>query len=208
MDLDNIHEGNEKQAPGLAAVGKRNPFEIPADYFSEMEQRISGRVAIESLAGRDSSTAFQVPDGYFNSLEDNILTSLKANQLKDTIGNKGYTIPEGYFDSLQSEILEKVNPAVQAEAKIRSITPFWLKYAAAACITVAIGTGIYINQKASKIETRLANISDDVIVDYLLIYSDSGDMPLIVDNLSNITEVDSDLGISEQEIEQYLETTL
>lgn len=208
MDLDNIHEGNEKQAPGLAAVGKRNPFEVPADYFGEMGQRISARVAIESLSGSDSDKVFQVPEGYFNSLNENILTSLKANQLKDSISKDGYAIPDGYFDSLQSEILGKVNPPVQKEATIRRMTPVWLKYAAAACITAAIGTGVYINQKADKIETRLANVSDDAIVDYLLIYSDSGDMPLIVDNLSNITEVDSDPGISEQEIEQYLETTL
>ena len=210
MDLDNMNEDWEKQAPRLAATGKSNPYAVPADYFNEMQQQLSSRIKLENLYGTSSAGIFEVPDQYFEELENHILTSIKADQLKDSIKEDGFTVPDGYFNSLQSSIQQKIsNQTSKKEVKIRRLVPSWLSYAAAACLIISISTGIYFYQKQNAtLETKLAYIPDDAIIDYLLINSDSGDLPVIIDNLNSTSSVKSELGISNAEIEEYLDTTL
>ncbi|EOR92501.1 hypothetical protein ADIARSV_4306 [Arcticibacter svalbardensis MN12-7] len=210
MDLDNMNEDWEEQAPGLAATGKRNPYTVPTDYFNEMQHQLSSRIKLESMYGTNSAEIFEVPDQYFEELEGHILTSIKAEQFKDNIKEDGFTVPEGYFNSLQASIQQKIaNQPNKKEVKIRRLVPSWLSYAAAACLIISISTGLYFYQKqASSIETKLAYMPDDAIIDYLLINSDSGDLPVIIDNLNSTSSVNSELGIPDAEIEEYLESTL
>ncbi|WP_069660900.1 hypothetical protein [Arcticibacter eurypsychrophilus] len=210
MDLDNTNGDWEKQAPELAATGRRNPYTVPTDYFNEMQQQLSSRIKLELLYGTDSAEIFEVPDQYFEELEGNILTSIKADQFKDSTKEDGFTVPEGYFNSLQASIQQKIsNQTSIKEVKIRRLVPSWLSYAAAACLIISISTGLYFYQKqTSSIETKLAYMPDDAIIDYLLINSDSGDLPVIIDNSNSTSAVNSELGIPDAEIEEYLETTL
>lgn len=209
MDVNNMDEGWEKQSPLLNAAGKRNPFNVPDGYFDEMQQQITSRIAIESVVSSDLNQNLSVPDGYFDTLEDQIMSSIKVEKLRSLTDDDGFTVPEGYFNSLEESIKQKAGiQEKREEAKVRSLMPSWLKYAAAACIMIASATGVYFYQKSDSIDAKLAYIPDEAIVDYLLINSDSGDMPVIIENLNNTTSVDSAIELSDQEIEQYLETTL
>lgn len=209
MDVNNMDEGWEKQSPLLNAAGKRNPFNVPDGYFDEMQQQITSRIAIESVVSSDLNQNLSVPEGYFDTLEDQIMSSIKVEKLRSLTDDDGFTVPEGYFNSLEESIKQKAGiQEKREEAKVRSLMPSWLKYAAAACIMIASVTGVYFYQKSNSIDAKLAYIPDEAIVDYLLINSDSGDMPVIIENLNNTTSVDSAIELSDQEIEQYLETTL
>lgn len=207
MDLENMNEDWEIQAPRLVATGKRNPYAVPADYFNEMQQQLLSGIKLERLYGTNSAEIFEVPDQYFEELEDHIINSIKTDQ---SVKQDGFTVPEGYFNTLQSSIKLKIaNPTDTKEVKVRRLIPSWLSYAAAACLLISVTTGIYLYQKpTSTLETKLAYISDDEIIDYLLINSDSGDLPAIIDNLNSTTEVNSELGIPDADIKEYLETTL
>lgn len=209
MDLNNMDERWEKQSQLLNAAGKRNPFNVPEGYFEEMQQQITSRIAIESKVASNSDGKFIVPDGYFDSLEDQIMSSIKTEKLKDLAKEDGFKVPEGYFDSLHEAIKVKAGiTEKKTEVKVRKLAPSWLTYAAAACIMIAASTGFYFFQKSESIDTKLAYIPDEVIVDYLLINSDSGDMPVIIDNLNSTSDSNPGIELSDREIEQYLETTL
>lgn len=209
MDANNMNEGWEKQFPLLESAGKRNPFNVPDDYFDDMEQQISSRIAIESASSSDLKGNFAVPEGYFDTLEDQIMSSVRVGKLVEPTNEGGFNVPDTYFDSLHESIKHTAGiNHTSKEAKVRSLVPSWLKYAAAACIMISAGTGFYFLQKPASIDQKLAYIPEEVIVDYLLVNSDAGDMPLIIENINNATDLSAEIKISDQEIEQYLETTL
>lgn len=209
MDVNNMNEGWEKQSPLLNAAGKRNPFNVPDGYFAEMQQQITSRITVESAIPGDENRGFSVPEGYFATLEDQIISSVKTEEIRSRADNEGFTVPHDYFESLQESILQKTGiTSKPAEAKVRRLAASWLSYAAAACIMIATGTGLYFYQKSESIDAKLAYIPDEAIVDYLLINSDAGDMPVIIDNLNNTEDIEPAIELSDQEIEQYLETTL
>lgn len=209
MDANNMNEGQDKQFPLLEAAGKRNPFNVPDAYFDDMKQQISSRIAIESASSSDLKGNFAVPEGYFDTLEDQIMSSIRVGKLMESTKEGGFNVPDAYFDSLHESIKQKAGMIQKPhEAKVRTLVPSWLKYAAAACIMISASTGLYFLQKPDSIDKKLAYIPEEAIVDYLLVNSDSGDMPIIIDNINNTTDLSAEIEISDQEIEQYLETTL
>lgn len=207
MDANNMNERWDKQFPLLGAVGKENPFIVPDGYFDNMQQQITSRIAVESVTSSDSSS-LSVPDGYFDTLEDQIMSSIRVEKLKESAEDAGFTVPEGYFDSLNDSLKLKVGLAKSKDAKVRTLVPSWLKYAAAACIMISASAGYYLFQKSDSIDKQLAYIPDEAIVDYLLVNSDAGDMPVIIDNINSTADIGPQIELSDQEIEQYLETTL
>lgn len=208
MNANNMDERWGEQFPLLGAVGKKNPFNVPDGYFDSMQQQISSRIAIESVSSSDSKSSLTVPEGYFDTLEDQIMSSIRMEKLKESAEDGGFTVPENYFDSLNDAIKLKAGFAKSKDAKVRTLVPSWLKYAAAACIMISASTGFYLFQKSGSIDKQLAYIPDEAIVNYLLVNSDAGDMPIIIDNINNTADISSELELSDQEIEQYLETTL
>lgn len=209
MDVNNMDEGWEKQIPLLRAAGKENPFDVPDGYFNNLQQQITSRIAIETVSPRDSNGNLAVPQGYFDTLEDQIMSSVRLEKLKNLTEEGGFTVPEGYFDSLNNSIKQKAGLVEKREdAKVRTLVPSWLKYAAAACIMISASTGLYFLQKSDSIDKQLAYIPDEAIVDYLLVNSDAGDMPVIINNINSTPDIGPEMELSDQEIEQYLETTL
>jgi len=209
MDVNNMDEGWEKRFPLLRATGKENPFNVPDGYFDNMQQQISSRITIESVSSSDSNGNLAVPEGYFDTLEDQIMSSIRVGKFKDLTEDGGFTVPEGYFNSLNDSIKQKVGLVEKPkDAKVRTLVPSWLKYAAAACIMISASTGLYLFQKSDSIDKQLAYIPDEAIVDYLLVNSDAGDMPVIIDNINSTADISPEIELSDQEIEQYLEATL
>jgi len=241
MDLTNRHEDWKDDAPNLAAMDVVNPFAVPDNYFENLKENISARVRIEPILSQNKfevpdgyfdtleeriasatrldklreempSDGFNVPADYFDSLSENLQTRIAIEQAIEK-GNE-FTVPEDYFSQLEDTILAKTIGAneIKPEAKVRRLIPGWFKYAAAACITAVIATGVYINSRQNEsqsIEQQLAEIPEQEIVNYLQAYSSLGDGEVIAEHLEKTNNIPrTEDGISKQEIEEYLESTL
>ncbi|MFD2161083.1 hypothetical protein ACFSJU_01670 [Paradesertivirga mongoliensis] len=210
MDLNEMNGNWQDEAPTLASMEKANPFTVPESYFAEMEEHLRRRVGITAFD--NSENLFTVPAGYFEELEDNITSAVKLESIKNDHGAI-FTLPERYFDSLEERIKSRIQPEITESEKprIRGIFSTWPAYAAAACITAIISFGLYFNLRSNNntIETEIAALPTDEIIDYLQLYSDAGDAAVILENIedeSALSQISSD--ISEQEIEQYLKLNL
>ena len=203
MDL-NKKQNWEEKAPLLAATGRSNPFLVPDGYFEELPEGIQARITLEE-AGISKETGFTIPSGYFESLHEKVEASIALQELKEEMSNEGFVVPLGYFDDLNDRIQQRT----QAQAPVRTVrfVPKWINYAAAAVVTIAATFGVLMFSNSNSFESRLSEVPDQEIVNYLQMYSDQTDVQVIVENL----EVKNSLGvtdnISEQELRQYLEET-
>jgi hypothetical protein len=113
-----------------------------------------------------------------------------------------YTVPNGYFEDLQSTILARTTQAPIAKPKVIQI---WMRYAAAACITLVAGTFVYLNQQS--VETpNFDAIPDQEIVSYLQTNIDESDTELLLKNTEKLHLEEEN--ISNQELENYLKQVL
>ncbi|WP_256011308.1 hypothetical protein [Desertivirga xinjiangensis] len=215
MSLKNKNEDWNQDAPSLAGMDVTNPFTVPENYFSDLTEHLQARVGIEALTGGKHQNDFHVPDNYFETLEEQILSSVRAEEFKERISTEAFTVPEGYFTDLQDRIISRTLEAGNdnKEPIIRRLIPGWIKYAAAACITAIIATGVFLNTKTTDnnvaAEVEFSQIPQTEIVAYLQAYNNTGDVDLIAEHLQSTDDLsDLDMELSEQEIQQYLESTL
>lgn len=209
MDLNEMNENWQEYAPTLAGMEKANPFSVPEGYFEVMQEQLHSRISINQFDNNENY--FTVPDKYFETLTDKLRSISTLEQLKETSELEVFQVPEGYFDSLEQRIKAKVkaDELNAAPTKIKRLHANWITYAAAACITAIISFGIYFNSQNNNIEAQMAKLPADEIVDYLQLYADAGDAPLIIKSIGaeiDISEIGSE--VSEQEIEQYLDLNL
>src|SRR5665213_3159773 len=134
-------------APTLLSAKKINVFQVPEDYFNDLDSRISTIVFLNQVEKKEAPN---VPDGYFNSLSDRILSKIKSGiqsadeEIKELSQALHYLkqenvfkVPENYFDDLSDRIKEKINLGSGKvvsinSAKVVSINKVtkWWKYAA------------------------------------------------------------------------------
>lgn len=118
-----------------------------------------------------------------------------------------YLVPDGYFESLQSRIVQKVNSA-QGEKSRSKIIPMWTKYAAAACLTIAMGITLYLKLNQEKPTINWAEIPEEEIVSYLENHLDDSDTQLLFDQ-QNTQQTNIRLeNINNQDLENYLNQQL
>jgi hypothetical protein len=113
-----------------------------------------------------------------------------------------YTVPNGYFKDLQSAILARTTQAPIAKPKVIQL---WMRYAAAACITLVAGTFVYLNQESAETPNFDA-ISDQEIVSYLQTNIDESDTELMLVNTETLHLEEKN--ISTQELENYVNQIL
>ena len=113
-----------------------------------------------------------------------------------------YTVPNGYFKDLQSAILARTTQAPIAKPKVIQL---WMRYAAAACITLVAGTFVYLNQESAETPNFDA-IPDQEIVSYLQTNIDESDTELLLKNTEKLHLEEKN--ISTQELENYINQTL
>jgi len=113
-----------------------------------------------------------------------------------------YTVPTGYFKDLQSAILARTTQAPIAKPKVIQL---WMRYAAAACITLVAGTFVYLNQESAETPNFDA-ISDQEIVSYLQTNIDESDTELMLVNTETLHLEEKN--ISTQELENYVNQIL
>lgn len=113
-----------------------------------------------------------------------------------------YSVPNGYFEDLQSAILARTTQAPIAKPKVIQL---WMRYAAAACITLVAGTFVYLNQESAETPNFDA-IPDQEIVSYLQTHVDESDTELLLKNTEKLHLEEKN--ISTQELENYINQTL
>lgn len=147
-----------------------------------------------------------VPQGYFDTLSDSILSKIKAQQNIQTATEELselspllaglskanlYEVPAGYFENLSVGITEKTTETKVVSMFSRKV---WIRYAAAAVLfgMIAFGINFFIQQPSNglvdfipeikteeQINKELAQISEDEIINYLKMTSDSKDVAAI-----------------------------
>jgi hypothetical protein len=114
-----------------------------------------------------------------------------------------YSVPNGYFEDLQSAILARTTLAPIAKHKVIQL---WMRYAAAACITLVAGTFVYLNQQSAAETPNFDIIPDQEIVSYLQTHVDESDTELMLVNTEKLHLEEKN--ISTQELENYINQTL
>lgn len=202
MDLNSRRSDWEKDAPRIALAGRSNPFLVPEDYFKEMHEHLTARIAIEEL-GKDP--VFNVPEDYFNELPVYIEAKIAVEELKEELAAEGFKVPAGYFETLGQRIEKRTVPG-----KILGLhkIPGWINYAAAACITGIIGVTVFFNVNQNTINNRVSRLPDQAIESYLNLYIDQTDVPEIEKKIETKEAFSGIItNISEKDLEEYIEET-
>ncbi len=191
-----------------------NPFLVPDRFFEEQQERIVSAVYAEELKLKTPNTGFNVPDSYFENMHEQVSSvvgleklrfsndsSIKSDQFfeeqqsiiaarikinEHAANGSGFTIPINYFDGLTDRITQKTGiKEVQQQGKVRNLfTRAAWKYATAACMAVAVTTGIFVKQyqSAHNVQTQLSRLPDADIENYLKINADTYDNHTILEN--------------------------
>ena len=209
MDLENTDNEWMKEAPNLAAMDRKTAFKVPEDYFIGLKAITLSRCAVED-ARFNSEDEFTVPAGYFESLSKQIEAGIAEQTIRSLAPADGFTVPKNYFNSLSGKIMAKTQSVEKPlEIRVKPIRSMWLRYAAAATITLVLGSLLIFNSQKSNFDSQLGSIPDQEIINYLQIHTDISDTPLILESLSqnvNLTNIGNE--ITDAEIEDYINTTL
>jgi len=192
-------------APTLAAMGKRNPFSVPAGYFDNCEEAVFSHVFLEGLKQKTKDNSFIVPENYFEELTEMIETRIAFEQTVQPT-NK-FAVPENYFETLQSRITSRIEAehSIKKEAKI---IPLWrrsfVKYASAACFLLISSFGVYFyqNSESANVVSVPQIQSADLANDQILYDIDETTIidHLEAQNTSNIKTTSA----SDTEVENYI----
>ena len=190
-------------APILAATGKEIPFTVPPEYFINLSDNINRRVLIES-ARFENEEEFTIPPGYFEQLSLTIQNRISLENIKTLVPSSGFKVPADYFLNLPERISLKLEKPAKANTPVRKLLTSWISYAAAACITLLIATGIYFNSNSYQFGQQLSKVPDQEIINYLQVHSTAGDTPFIIENINpdELEQINTD--VSSEEMEQYI----
>jgi hypothetical protein len=123
-------------SPALNAISREMPYEVPAGYFAEMNER--------AVAITENKTAKE---------ELNELSPLLAGIKKQM----PYSVPQGYFDNLV--------PALRPMAKVVFISSRrWFKLAAAAVVTgvIVLAGFLYFNSRPDPVNDPYAWVKKSI----------------------------------------------
>jgi hypothetical protein len=166
-------------------------FTVPDGYFENMQEQILSVIKLEEL--RSSNPEAVKSEEFFDEQQSIIAARIKISEFAES--GSGFTVPENYFNELTDKITQKtgIKEAVQRPAaKVRNLfTRVAWKYATAACIAVAVTTGVFVKkyQAAHNVQTQLSNLSDADIENYLQINSDSYENHIILENSTSDTDL-------------------
>jgi hypothetical protein len=197
--------------PFLAGIEKLNVFEVPANYFNGLAEKISVYAFLNQGRESVSSEVQSVPAGYFDSLSDQILAKIKneyqeipdtemgeLSPLLSSLKDKNvFTVPDGYFKNISQNIFAKLSHAPAKVVSIRKVKTFW-KYAAAAVLTGAITVS----------SLNIFNSSPDMVKNNSVVTESSGIPDYIQSSLQYKTPEQINKGIatlSDDDIINYLE---
>ena len=209
MDLENTGKDWKDEAPLLAAMARVNRLTVPEDYFNTLKANIVSRCLIED-ARFENEEEFSVPSNYFDTLPAQIESRIAEETIRKFVSSDGFTVPEGYFSSLQQRILARTASTEKPVGTIiKPIKRNWLKYAAAACVTLVLGSVLVFNSRENSFEAQLSSIPDQEIINYLQVHSDMSDTPMIMESLMQTVNLNDNVDdLSDDELEDFINTTL
>lgn len=177
-----------------------NEGDLPAGYFEQLTENITAKIAEQKLKTFVNEPGFVIPDGYFYGLEQRLVAGSK---LKESVTETGFTVPEHYFEHLSDRIREATKKQTTPVRKLRWSK--WVAYAAAASVALVLGISFF-NVVSPPVEPPqpLAAVSDQQILDYLELYGSPDDLMYISEELEDFDEQNIGAGVSDEEIEAYL----
>lgn len=205
MELNERDIDLQKEAPTLAAIGNGIPFIVPSGYFQELSDNLKSWVLIKSMCFDDNS-GFKVPAYYFEELTSRLEDKVAVENIRSLAPSEGFALPEGYFADLSVRITSRLVDSKET-TPIRKLYSSWLSYAAAACISVIIATGIYFSSNTYNLNKQLSEVPDQEIINYLQAHSTAGDTPFIIETLNpdKLEAVTPD--VSTEDLELYINST-
>ena len=182
-----------------------SPLGVPDGYFEQLSDSITAKIAEQTLKAAVNEPGFIVPDGYFSASEQRLMAIFKINE---RVADTGFIVPEHYFDTLPDRIRHQSHQTATPVHKLSRSK--WVAYAAAASIALVLGlAGMFrIANNTPETKSPLASVSDEQIVDYLELYGPPNDMIYSSDQFDDFDEQGIGEGISEEDIEAYLNHTL
>lgn len=173
---------------------KKIVFQVPTDYFDQLEGSIMDRINAEEgeLANVEhlKKNIFEVPHDYFNQLEGRIKEgiSTEAGELtsNEHLKTPVFEVPKDYFNTLEAKITEKLE-----EKEATKVIPLhqrnWFRFAVAAVIIV----GIFLGTQDTSPGIETSELSSELMIDYLSEESDydyelmamTNDFESIIDNI-------------------------
>ncbi|QDW26156.1 hypothetical protein FFJ24_015570 [Pedobacter sp. KBS0701] len=191
------------EAPVLAAMGKRNPFSVPDEYFENSDEAIFSAIFLDGLKQKTNNNNFEVPQHYFEDLTERIQTQIALTEMPKA--ENTFAVPENYFDNLQSRITNRI--ATSGPKKEAKIVPLWrrniVKYASAACFVLMASFGVYFYQNGSSATVQQAQ-SAEAVNEQLLYDIDES---TIIDHLESQNTTSSNIkatSASDTEMENYI----
>jgi hypothetical protein len=192
------------EAPTLAAMGRRNPFSVPAGYFDNCEKEVFNHIFLEGLKQKTNENAFDVPQNYFEELTERIETNIALGQMIQR--EKSFAVPENYFETLQSRITDKI--AATETKKEAKVIPLWkrgfIKYASAACFLLISSFGVYFYQNNQNNDIPAAQLQSAEFANEQMLYDI--DESTIIDHLEaqNTSNTKTTTSASDTEVENYI----
>lgn len=204
------------------------PYQVPQGYFNNLAPEIADQIQLSEGALTDlpKQLPFSVPEGYFQSLPQSILQKIQEEEPSVPAIPNPMKAPDGYFEQLPGQILMAVRqseretapePAKQPTRTIAFNRVFrWkpLRYAAAACLVIAIGLGWYrynLESTPQNYMRQLANISQEELQSYILYNIDDFETEDLLTAIDLPEEGGSSLDpvsrFSDEYIIQYLDET-
>jgi len=108
---------------------------------------------------------FHVPEGYFEKLHQVILTQSELDFLdKKALKENIFKTPEGYFETASQHIIQQIEAPVKV---IPLYNKSWFRYAAAVAALITLFIFGMKSEDVTDID-EFANLSDEVIIEYLL----------------------------------------
>lgn len=187
--------------------GAETTWSIPTGYFDQLGDRILAKIEEQQLKDTVTETGFSVPDSYFDRLEAQLLLQQK---LDEHTSEPGFSVPASYFETLQNNIARQTYQT--EDTPIRQISrPRWMAYAAAASVALVMGivgvTRMAVEDQPAT-SSHLASVPDQEIFNYLELYGTDDDVMYISEQLDDFDERVIGEGISEEDLEAYLNHTL
>lgn len=192
----------EEIVPGFNLPPTPPPYGVPAGYFENLPEQVMQRIRTQEA------------DPVQEELE--ALSPLLATASRQ----QPLSAPEGYFNDLATRIMTCVSQAQEAPARIVPIRSRrrYLSWAVAASLLALVGlSSLFLlrrNTGTGNLDSQLAALSDQEIVEYLQTHSDAFDNEAILSNVSNVEVADElpkmSTGLSDlptEAIEKYLENS-
>lgn len=184
---------------------KKNAFTVPEMYFETSRETL----LLHGKIMQQGEGVFRAPVNHEEDLKNRIMARIGRENGANLPLKEGFSVPEHYFSQLEDRI---VNRCRTSETPVRNLKsyPNWLRYAVAACLFLGLGWfgWMYFNPNVIPDEQRSAvlinEVDTDDIIEYLAMYSESGDLEYLSDQLSDDPQMMTD-AFSSEEIEAYLE---